>query len=142
MKNKTPLVLLELLVMVLVFALAAALCLQVFVRSDQIARETQARTQAVQAAQLGAEVLQWAGGTMDHALETAADQLGGRVTDGVWTLPYGPDWQPGEEGPYRLEAQGESAPVEGLWQARVRVLEGETELFQLTIAWQREGEYG
>ena len=56
MKNKTPLVLLELLVMVLVFALAAALCLQVFVRSDQIARETQARTQAVQVAQLGAEV--------------------------------------------------------------------------------------
>ncbi len=142
MKNKTPLVLLELLVMLLVFSLAAALCLQVFVRSDQIARETEARTQAVQAAQLGAEVLQWAGGTVDHALETAADQLGGRVAEGVWTLPYGPDWQPGEDGPYRLEAQGEPAPLEGLCQAEVRVLEGEAVLFRLTVAWQREAAYG
>ena len=142
MKNKTPLVLLELLVMVLVFALAAALCLQVFAHSDRISQETETRTQSVQAAQRGAEILQSSGGSMDYALETAAEQLGGQVSQGVWTLTYDEAWQPGEEGPYRLEAQGVPAPVEGLWQAEVRILEGETLLFQLTVAWQREDAHG
>ena len=39
MKSKASLLLMEQLVMVLVFALAAALCLQVFLRADQISTE-------------------------------------------------------------------------------------------------------
>ena len=40
MKNRTSLVLMEQLVMVLVFALAAAVCLTVFAEADRISRET------------------------------------------------------------------------------------------------------
>ena len=38
MRSKAPLVMMEQMVMLLVFALAAALCLQAFVRSDEIGR--------------------------------------------------------------------------------------------------------
>ena len=56
MKNKASLLLMEQLIMILVFALAAALCLQVFAKSAQIAQETACRDKAVQVAQNGAEL--------------------------------------------------------------------------------------
>lgn len=56
MKNKASLLLMEQLIMILVFALGAALCLQVFARSAQIAGQTACRDAAVQMAQNGAEL--------------------------------------------------------------------------------------
>ena len=55
MKSKAPLSLMEQLIMLLVFALAAALCLQVFVLSAQISRRCKATDHAVTAAQNAAE---------------------------------------------------------------------------------------
>lgn len=46
MKSKAPLALMEQMVMLLVFALAAALCLQAFVQSDRLSRESEARDHA------------------------------------------------------------------------------------------------
>ena len=46
MRSKAPLVLMEQAVMVLVFALAAALCLRAFVWSDQLSRQNEARDRA------------------------------------------------------------------------------------------------
>ena len=46
MKSKAPLLLMEQMVMLLVFALAAALCLQAFVRSEAMSRESEARDHA------------------------------------------------------------------------------------------------
>ena len=40
MKSKAPLVMMEQVVMVLIFALAAALCLQTFVLSGKISKNT------------------------------------------------------------------------------------------------------
>ena len=57
MKNKTSLLLMEQLVMILVFALCAALCLQCFVAADRISRETGLRDEAVLLAQNTAESL-------------------------------------------------------------------------------------
>ncbi len=57
MKNKTSLLLMEQLVMILVFALCAALCLQCFVAADRISRETGLRDEAVLLAQNAAESL-------------------------------------------------------------------------------------
>ena len=51
MRSKAPLALMEQLVMVLVFALAAALCVQVFVLSYQTSRRNEARDRAVLEAQ-------------------------------------------------------------------------------------------
>lgn len=53
--------LMEQLIMILVFALAAALCLQVFAKADTIARQTACRDEAVQMAQNAAELLKHTG---------------------------------------------------------------------------------
>ena len=57
MRSKASLFLMEQLIMVLIFALAAALCLQVFVRSEEISVETARREEAVFLAQNAAELL-------------------------------------------------------------------------------------
>ena len=46
MRSKAPLALMEQMVMVLVFALAAALCLQAFALADRISRQNAERDQA------------------------------------------------------------------------------------------------
>ena len=51
MRSKTPLALMEQVIMVLVFALAAALCLRAFVLSDRISRDCEERDRAIMAAQ-------------------------------------------------------------------------------------------
>lgn len=56
MKSKASLLLMEQLIMILVFALAAALCLQVFVKSAEIARQTACQDTAVQTARNAAEI--------------------------------------------------------------------------------------
>lgn len=57
MKNRSSLALMEQLVMVLVFALAATMCLRLFVFAGQTARRTQLREEAVILAQNTAEEL-------------------------------------------------------------------------------------
>lgn len=47
MRSKAPLALMEQMVMVLVFALAAALCLQAFALADRISRQNAERDQAL-----------------------------------------------------------------------------------------------
>lgn len=80
MKNKASLLLMEQLVMILVFALCAALCLQGFVAADRISRETALRDEAVVLAQNTAEALK-----VGHPLPDAPDGL----TLTVNTLPSG-----------------------------------------------------
>ena len=43
MRSKAPLAMMEQMVMLLVFALAAALCLQAFVKSDQMSKRMEAQ---------------------------------------------------------------------------------------------------
>ena len=47
MRSKAPLALVEQTLMILVFALAAALCLQAFVRADRLSREVSSQRQIV-----------------------------------------------------------------------------------------------
>ena len=57
MKNKTSLTLLELLIMIMVFALAAALCLRAFVFSGKLSASDRIRAEAESASQNMAELL-------------------------------------------------------------------------------------
>lgn len=57
MRNKSPLALMEMMIMVLVFALAAALCVQVFVASDIASEENANRDKAIVQAQTAAELV-------------------------------------------------------------------------------------
>lgn len=57
MKNKSSLMLIEQIIMGLVFAIAAAICLKVFAYSDALSRSGELRDQAIRQAQTCAEVL-------------------------------------------------------------------------------------
>lgn len=114
MKSKASLFLMEQLVMLLVFALAAALCLGIFVRADGISRQSDRRDEAVRIAQNAAEVLKHTGDA-DLAKSLA-------------------------EGSFSLEIRQENAGIPGLQQARVLVFYENEEVFSLQTGWQEVGQ--
>ena len=145
MKSKAPLLLMEQMVMLLVFALAAALCLQAFVKSDGSSSRSEQRDRAVTLCQEAAETIRWFGG--DTVSEKAAQTLGYHYDKGVMYQEFDADWNPVEYGVYRLDASGIPVDVPGdripgLRKACVCVMKGfnydqEMEiLFELEVAWQ------
>lgn len=116
MKHKTSLLLMEQLVMVLVFALAAALCLSAFVKADRISRETVRRDEAVLLAQNAAQVLKATSGDAVRAAEEAAASG------------------------YRLEIQPDDSQIELLGQAEIRVWQEDELIFTLRTGWQEVAE--
>ena len=116
MKNKTSLLLMEQLVMVLVFALTAALCLSAFVKADQISRETVRRDEAVLLAQNAAQVLKATSGDVERAAEVA----------------YGSNC--------RMEIEQLKTGLPFMGQAEIRVWQKEELLFTLRTGWQEVAE--
>lgn len=143
-RSKAPLVLLEQMVMLLVFALAAALCLQAFVKSDALSRESEARDRAVTLCQSMAEVMRTNGGS---APEAATAVLGDwQCNTGRLLIPLNEDMTsytgggfPYEDAPYFLEVYAPSCEAPGLDGADIHVMTagGET-LFSLEVLWQKE----
>ena len=148
-KSKAPLVMLEQMVMLLVFALAAALCLQAFVKSDAASRESEARDRAALLCQSMAEEMRLNGG---NPAEAANAVLGDecQCETGLFIVPLNEDMTayvesgfPYEGAPYRLEVYASetvlNAQVPGLVGAEigVRAADGET-LFSLEVLWQVE----
>lgn len=129
MKNKAPLSLMEQLVMLLVFALAAALCLQVFVLSDRLSRRYEAESLAVTQVQNAAEAVKASGGD----LERCAALLGGTVEEGSWQLRYGPE----QECLVTVRLLPVSVPGLGSAEVSGTGEDGEV-LFRVTVAWQEE----
>lgn len=140
MRGKAPLALMEQLVMVLVFALAAALCVQAFAVSDRISETAAARDRAVQLAQSAAEIMKSRGGDMAQAQSAAMERLGGQLSQGVWYVLYDGDWNEvsddgAKDAVYRLEALPDSDA--GQMKAEIRVsAEGGETLVVLPVAWQ------
>ena len=126
MKSKAPLALMEQLVMVLVFALAAALCLQVFAFAQETSRRHEARDRAVTAAQTAAETLKACAGDF----EEAAERLEGTWDGDVLTVTMG-------EGGYLLTAAEQTSGQALLGRAEITVTAPQGEvLFVLPAAWQ------
>lgn len=113
MRSKASLFLMEQLVMVLVFALAAAVCLQVFVRAEEISAETARRDEAVVIAQNAAELLK-AG--------DSAQEIEQRLS-----------------GSYEVVIEEQTVQIPGLLQAEIAVFYEDTELFSLTVGYQEVG---
>jgi len=133
MRSKAPLALLEQTIMVLVFALAAALCLRAFLWSDAASARNQARDQAVLQAESAAEVLKHSAGDFEEAART----LGGRWDGAAWTIYYDGDWQEASApAAYTLTALPQDSGHSLLGLARVEVRSGEDPLFNLTVCWQ------
>jgi hypothetical protein len=136
MRSKAPLALMEQLVMVLVFALAAALCVQVFVLSDQTSRRNEARDRAVLAAQNLAEALK--GGDVSTYLSEMQGSVNGN--SGVIVF-YDADWQCVTAGAdniaYYAQSQYVETPTDWLWQAEISVCQADgTVLFSIPVAGQ------
>lgn len=134
MRSKTPLALMEQLAMVLVFALAAAVCLQVFVLADQISRTCEARDRAVVAAQSAAETLKGYHG--DY--ERAARSFGGTLENQQWLLNYDENWQQTEgNAAYCMTVTPTDSGQPLLGAAEIAVCDEDGEvLFDLSVAWQ------
>lgn len=165
MKNKAPLALMEQMVMLLVFALAAALCLQAFIKSDEISLRSQARSDAALAAQNVAEIARHSGGSIEYALmETAKElsvscqKIAGNIGVNL-VIFYDKEWKPVmEEGDYILTVQEVPVAEAGLQKILIQVadlsnqedavqmealaaLQEEELLFELETAWLEEEAY-
>lgn len=126
MKSKAPLALMELLIMLLVFALAAGLCLQAFSTAKQTSVENAERDCAVFHAQNAAELLKYHSGDFT----STAQLLGGTVSNGVLTLHI-------DEHSMLLTITSNKSDTPLLGQATVTVASAEEEvLFSLPVAWQ------
>lgn len=108
MRNKAVLVLMEQLVMLLVFALAAALCLGCFASAASLSGETAVQDEAVWLARNTAE----------------------RLKAGLQPTVF-----PGESG-LVLEIRELPEEIPGLRQARIQVIHGQEVVFTLCTGWQ------
>ena len=140
MKRKASLILMEQLVMVLVFAVAAALCVQVFVFSGQTSRRNEARDRAVLEAQNAAEALK--AGSEAYFEERNAGLSGNTG----YTLYYDENWQsvaPGSGDDVYLLVTASERASEYLWRGTIVVYGADGEdLFRLPVAWQAEVDHG
>ena len=137
MKSRAPLALMEQTVMVLVFALAAALCLRAFVLADGISRQVEATDRAVLWAESAADTLKARNGD----LAQAEAELGGNLDGQRWIIPLDETWQEtAGESAYTLTAQPiqSGQPLLGRTQIDVAEKNGES-LFSLEVCWQEAG---
>ncbi|MBQ7936893.1 MAG: hypothetical protein IJ283_00115 [Oscillospiraceae bacterium] len=135
MKSKAPLTLMEQIIMLLVFALSAAICLQVFAHAGEISDEIEKRGNAVTAVQNIAESLKINGGD----LEKHAAFYGGTCEEDSWKMFFDSEWKPCEEenSEYYVEilkTENEN-PLLGTAEISARSNDGEV-VFTLNTAWQ------
>lgn len=131
MKNKAPLALMEQLIMLLVFALAAALCLQIYVFSAQLSRRCEAQSFAATEVQNVAEIMK------KHRGDLSA--FTGHADGAVLTLGYDENWkqvQPGDA-VYRILVTLRETDIPGLGRATVAAQTAEGDgLFGVDVCWQ------
>ena len=124
MRSKAPLAMLEQLVMLLVFALAAALCLQAFVLSDQNSKQNSRRDAAVVEVQRVAETVKHCAGDPERIA---------RLLEGSWdgetltVLCAG--------GTVTVTPEESGHALLGMAQVSMRDDRGE-ELFSVPVSWQ------
>jgi len=147
MRSKSPLALMEQVVMLLVFGLAAALCLQAFAFADQMSARNRAVDRAVVECQRAAETLKAFGLSepdLNRCIRKTEQVLRGQTRQGVTWVDYDKDWNvvaQGEPGvAYTLSMQGVPAPGEGLWMYHICVMDsqGTQPLFALDVVWPQE----
>lgn len=141
MRSKAPLILMEQMVMLLVFALASALCLQAFVKSDDLSARSEARDRAVTAAQTAAETIRHNAGDMEQA---AAALGAAQYDESSLLVAYDSDWDIAQDTMrYHLGAVLVDSGVDGLGTAQIWVRdegaeEDESELLRFEVSWQEE----
>ena len=136
-RNRSDLLLVEILIAVFFFMLSLTALVQVFAASRNMTVKAQARTQAIAQAQNVADSL-----TGSEDPNAVLEELGFKSSHGIWTQNYGS---------YSLMASGDFSPYkEGrMWQGKVTAYynsagpiqerTGEDELLSLPCVWYRRG---
>lgn len=134
MRSRAPLALMEQTVMVLIFALAAALCLRAFALADGISRRVEATDRAVLWAESAADTLK----AREGDLSRAAAELGGEVDGQRWTILLDENWQETAGEPaYTLTGRPVQTGRPLLGKAQIDVVQKNGErLFSLEVCWQ------
>ena len=127
MRSKAPLAMLEQLVMLLVFALAAALCLQAFVLADRISKDSALYDHAVLDVQQAAEAVKHCGGDLQQAQQL----LGGSAHRDCLIVPT-------ENGKVTVTLTDSGHPLLGSAQITAADADG-APLYSTAISWQKEG---
>lgn len=114
MRSRASLLLLEQLMMVLFFALTAAICMQAFVKADEISIHNNRQDRAVMLAQNAAELI--------------------KSGESIESIP--------QDEEYPMEISMEESGVEGLSRATISIghIEEEAPLFTITVGWQEEAQ--
>lgn len=124
MRSRTPLALMEQAVMLLVFVLAALLCVRVFVRGDLSSKESAAADRALLEA------------------KNTIEQLKAEGMEEDFCILYNEDWEiVGKDSPYVYELTVSSVETGSpyLWKVRAEVTDGKGNLLvSLPAAGQRE----
>ncbi|MEG0806437.1 MAG: hypothetical protein RR364_05845 [Lachnospiraceae bacterium] len=125
-KNKAPLVLMEQLIMLLVFAITALFCVQAVVFSGKISKASRERDLAVNEAQILAETLKAVSGD----LEKMQEQFGGTRKENSWTSTMDHT----NTVTIRKNERDQSLP-----KANISIKNNKKKLvFELEVAWQEE----
>ena len=127
MKSKTPLVLMEQIIMVLIFALSAVVYIKVFVYSNNVSKSVEAASHAAFKAQTMAEELKYSSG---ESLENW------NYDNESWYIYYDENWQETkEEAEYTMKATKEYEE-DGLCRVSLRVFDDGEVIFEIPVAWQ------
>ena len=131
-RKKVPLLLMEQLIMVFVFALTATFCIQAFVVASQISKESQAKDQAVNLAQNVIETLIATKGNLEE-LESI---FGGNANGDNWTLTLDENWSESDISEFTVIVN-EKGGDGYLGEAKIIVKnQKESVLFEQNVAWQ------
>lgn len=145
MRSRSSLAMMEQIIMLLVFALAAALCLQAFVKSDQMSRSSEARDRASTLCQSAAEAVRYSGGDLEQAAELLGIPYGAYAQEEpAFSAHYYEDWTLSDtrEYAYVLRVERMDSGVNGLGRAAVtmRSAAGQQPIFELEVCWQEDSE--
>ena len=134
MKRSASLILVELLIMLTVFAVAAAICLRVFVWSDENSKQSTAADYALLQAQNAAEMIKHYHG--DFSL--AAEDYGGHWDGASWKVSFDDGWNiRGDGGAYVLQVVPMACERDYLGQARLTVTDQfGAVLSEFSVCWQ------
>lgn len=134
MKRSASLILVELLIMLTVFAVAAAFCLRAFVWSDDNSKQSAAADYALIQAQNAAETIKHYHG--DFSL--AAGDYGGHWDGSSWNIAYDDGWNIRDDGcVYVLQVVPVFCERDYLGQARLTVTDQDgAVLSEFSVYWQ------
>ena len=137
MKNRTSLTLLEMLIMILILALAAALCIRAFVYSGKLSKEDRVKAEALSHAQNAAELIKYYKGDIDKAFS----QMGWTYLEGLGA-ELGEDFENCEPGglKYRVLTKpiSEGSPLLGNVLITVEDAEDGSVICSINAAWQED----